>query len=77
MYFQSDNCGVVYLNGFLIDGSCVSDTINLCCPFDVDVEHLMALLWLYSRGGSLIHSHGMSRQTVLLFQLSVQQVDCC
>lgn len=65
----------IYLNGFLIDGPCVCDPINLCCPFDVDVKHLMAFLLLYSRCGSLIHSHGMPSQTVFLLQLSIQQVD--
>lgn len=50
----------LYLDSFLVDGSSVSNPVDLCSSFNVDVEHKMTLLDLYSLRRSLIHSHGMS-----------------
>ena len=29
-----------HLDGLFINGSCVCDSIDLCCPFDVNIVHL-------------------------------------
>lgn len=65
----------LYLNGFLIDGSGVSDSVDLCSSLDVNVEHQVALFRLHSLRRSLIHSHSMPCQSICLLQLSIQQVD--
>lgn len=64
-----------YLNGFLIDGSGVSDSVNLCGSLDVDVEHKVALFRLHGLRRALVHSHSMAGQSILLLQLSIQQID--
>lgn len=68
-------CGHLY--GLLVNGSGVCDAVDFRGSLDVDVEHLMPLLRLHGLCGSLVHSHRMTRKTVLLFKLGVQQINGC
>ena len=36
------------------------------------VSHIKLLLWGHSLGGSVVHSHGMSGQTMVLFKLGIE-----
>ena len=64
-----------YLNSLLVDGPGVGDPVDFGGSFDVDVEHGVPLPGAHRLRGPFIDGHGMAGQTVLLFQLGVQEVD--
>lgn len=66
-----------HLNGLLVDAPGVGDPVDLSCPLDIDVEHVVLLGGLHSPGGPLVHGHGVPGQAPLLLQLRVQQVQRC
>merc|ERR1739838_1255786 len=63
------------LNGLLINGSGVCNTIYFCSSLDVNVKHMMSFTRLHCLRCPFIDCHGMSSQAILLFQFSVQQVN--
>lgn len=63
------------LDCFLIYGSGVCHSIYFSCSLDVDVEHMMSLLGFHCLCCSFIDSHGVTSQSILLLQFSIQQID--
>lgn len=72
---QFHKCYPMYLNRFLVDGSCVRDSINLSCSFDVYIEHGMSFPIIYCLRCSFVDGHGMSCQSISLLQFGIQQVN--
>lgn len=72
---MSRNDSWMYLDSLLINGPGVRDAIYFGRSLDVDIEHLVSLLIFYRLRRSFVNSHGVTRQSVLLLQLGVQQVD--
>lgn len=60
-----------YLNSFLVNCSGIGYSINFSCSLDVNVEHVMSLISFYCLCCSLINSHGVSCQSILLFQFGI------
>ena len=62
------------LNCLLVDLTSVSDAKDIGSLLEVDTEHVELLLGGNCPGGTVIDSHGMSGQAMLLLQLGVEQV---
>lgn len=70
-----DKCSNLYLNSFLVNFSCVCDSIYFSCSLDVDIEHVMSLFYFYCLSCSFIDSHSMPSQSIILFQFCIEQVN--
>lgn len=72
LFYHNTN---MYLDRLLVDRPGVCDSIDFSCSLDVNIEHVMSLCSFYCLRCSFIDSHGMARQSILLLQFGIQQVN--